>query len=449
MDEQQDLRGVGSSISVPIIVAAIVALVLIVGGFLSYRWLANEEQHTKIVIATGPESGTYHALGVAAARVFEAEGVVGSAEVLTTAGSVANMRLLSGEERGADLAFVQGDTPTNGDVRLVASLYSEVLHILLAKDAASEINTIFDLRGRRVALGEEDSGTRQLAQHILEHFRIEVGEDLALGPRATADALMSGTADAGFILTAIPSRLVAELAQKDAVRFLSLGDAQEVGNEADALALVIPSLQATTIPRSTYVNVPKRPVRTVSVEALLVASRDLDPELVQRLTAAIFELRPGAGGLAGEELVVASRIRESYQPGAAVIPYHRGAIAYYERSQPPFFVQYAEAISLGLTLLVGLYSAYIALREWMRRRMKNRIDAYLLEVEDLADDLRNLSLEELIERRDTLDRVRQRAFSDLVSEKLLADESFTIFQDHLRSELASIEARILEQKSPA
>jgi len=98
---------------------------------------------------------------------------------------------------------------------------------------------------------------------------------------------------------------------------------------------------------------------------------------------------------------------------------------------------------------VGLYSGYIALREWMRRRMKNRIDAYLLEVEDLTDDLRNLSLEELVERRDTLDLVRQRAFSDLVSERLLADESFTIFQDHLRSELASIEARILEQKSPA
>jgi len=439
---------VGSSISVPIIVAAVVALVLIVGGFLGYRWLEGQEQSTDIVIATGPESGTYHALGVAAARVFEAEGVVESAEVLTTAGSVANMALIEGADGGADLAFVQGDTPANGDVRLVASLYDEVLHILLAKNAAPEIRTIFDLRGRRVALGEADSGTRQLAEHILEHFRIEVGEDLALGPRASAEALMSGTADAAFILTAIPSRLVAELAQMDAVRFLSLGDAQEVGNEADALALVIPSLEATTIPRSTYVDLPKDPVRTVSVQALLVASKKLDPELVRHLTSAIFEHRRGAGGLEGEELVVASRIRESYHPAAAVIPYHRGAVAYYERSQPPFFVQYAEAISLGLTLLVGLYSGYIALREWMRRRMKNRIDAYLLEVEDLTDDLRNLSLEELIERRDTLDLVRQRAFSDLVSERLLADESFTIFQDHLRAELASIEARILEQKSP-
>ena len=449
MEHTQHDQDVGSSISVPIIVAAVVALVLIVGGFLSYRWLVHEEGHARIVIATGSEGGTYHALGVAAARVFESEGVVESAEVLTTAGSVANMKLLSAQQRGADLAFVQGDTPATADVRLVASLYDEVLHIVVKKDAANEIKTIFDLRGRRVALGEFDSGTRQLAEHVLEHFRVQVGEDLALGPQATADALVSGTADAAFILTAIPSRLVAELAQKDAVRFLSLGDAQEVGNEADALALVIPSLKATTIPRSTYVDLPTRPVCTVSVQALLVAPRALDPELVHRLTAAIFEHRPGAGGLGGEELVVASRIRESYQPGTAIIPYHRGAIAYYERSQPPFFVQYAEAISLGLTLLVGLYSGYIALREWMRRRMKNRIDAYLLEVEDLTDDLRNLSLEELVERRDTLDLVRQRAFSDLVSERLLADESFTIFQDHLRSELASIEARILEQKSPA
>jgi hypothetical protein len=77
--------------------------------------------------------------------------------------------------------------------------------------------------------------------------------------------------------------------------------------------------------------------------------------------------------------------------------------------------------------------------------MKNRIDAYLLEVEQSTADLGSLSLDELIEHRDALDEVRHRAFSDLVSERLLADESFTIFQNHLRDEFAAIEARITEK----
>ena len=60
-------------------------------------------------------------------------------------------------------------------------------------------------------------------------------------------------------------------------------------------------------------------------------------------------------------------------------------------------------------------------------------------------DLATLSLEKLIEHRDALDEVRHRAFSDLVSERLLADESFTIFQNHLRDEFSAIEARIQEK----
>ena len=108
---------------------------------------------------------------------------------------------------------------------------------------------------------------------------------------------------------------------------------------------------------------------------------------------------------------------------------------------------YAEAISLGLTLLVGAYSGYIALREWMKRKMKNRIDAYLLEVEEQTADLGSLSIEELLQHRDALDGIRHRAFSDLVAERLLADQSFTIFQNHMRDEFAAIEARIKEQSA--
>ena len=266
-----------------------------------------------------------------------------------------------------------------------------------------------------------------------------------MSPAEAAAGLIDGSVDAAFILNAIPSRIVTELAEKDAIRFLSLGDAQQYGNEADALALVFPSIRGTTIPKSTYVRLPRQPVRTIEVSAMLIARRGLDPNLVRTVAATVFENRSGDGGLEGNDLVVAGRIREDYRPATVAIPYHRGAIAYYHREEPAFFVEYAEAISLGLTLLVGLYSGSIAFREWMRRRMKNRIDAYLLQVEEQTADLGSLSLEKLIAHRDALDDIRHRAFSDLVSERLLADESFTIFQNHLRDEFTAIEARITEK----
>ena len=445
MEQTAPDQNVGSSVPFVAIFATVVALAVVIGGFYAFRTLSGDPARQEIVIATGAESGTYHALGNALARVLMSANVVESALVLPTGGSVDNMELIERGADGADLAFVQSDTPPSTNARLVASLYNEVLHILVSKLDADEIRTIHDLRGKRVSLGPVGSGTRQLSQRVLEHFGVEVGEDVALLPAEAAAGLIEGSVDAAFILNSIPSRIVTELAEKDAIRFLSLGDAQLYGNEADALALVFPSIRGTTIPKSTYVRLPRQPVRTIEVSAMLIARRGLDLNLVRTVAATVFENRSGDRGLEGNDLVVAGRIREDYRPSTVAIPYHRGAIAYYHREEPAFFVEYAEAISLGLTLLVGLYSGSIAFREWMRRRMKNRIDAYLLQVEEQTAELGTLSLEKLIEHRDALDDIRHRAFSDLVSERLLADESFTIFQNHLRDEFTAIESRITEK----
>jgi hypothetical protein len=53
----------------------------------------------------------------------------------------------------------------------------------------------------------------------------------------------------------------------------------------------------------------------------------------------------------------------------------------------------------------------------------------------------------LISHREALFDIRHRALSDLVSERVLADQSFTIFQNHLRDEFAAIEALIKGKQS--
>ena len=228
----------------------------------------------------------------------------------------------------------------------------------------------------------------------------------------------------------------------DAIRFLSLGGASEVGDEAHALELVFPGVERATIPRSTYVRLPLNAVHTISVAGMLVARRDLDESLVRAVTSLVFESRYGPSGLVGGELTVARKIREDYDPATVSLNYHRGATAYYQRKEPPFFVEYAEALSLGLTLLLAIYSVSIALRQFVRRRMKNRVDAYLLQVEQLSADCRGLDQQGLKSQHAALHELRRKAFSDLVAERLLADDAFIILQNHLRDELREIEAAL-------
>jgi TRAP transporter TAXI family solute receptor len=438
-------RDVGSSLPLTALVAAGVSLLVLVGGFSLWRSLGRGDEAELLVLATGPESGTYHALGQALGRLVEAEGLAARVDVRATEGSGENMGLLASGR--ADLAIVQSDSRPAESVRLIATLFDEAMHILLAREAAARISRIGDLRGRRVSLGGATSGTRQVAERILAHFQVNPAEDRALEPAEALDGLRGGRLDAVFLLTAVPSRLVAELAHDDGVRFLSLGNAQEIGGEADALALVFPQLHPTTVPRGTYGRLPAAPVRTVGVRAQLVGTSDLGDDLVYRLIATVLAKRSRLDDPANEFLF-ADRFRESYTPESTRLPYHPGATAFYERSRPPFVVEYAEPLSLGFTMIVGFWSASLAVRQWIRRRRKNRVDRYYIEVVQGAPNLATASADELLARRERLVEVRERAFTDLVAERLEADESFVILQNHIDSELASIQRRLARHSRP-
>jgi TRAP transporter TAXI family solute receptor len=409
--------------------------VLVAVGVMIWR-TPEPASRESLVIGTGSESGVYHAIGTALARSIERRGLAHRVEVRASQGSVENMRLL--ESGAVDLALIQSDTPPGPSARLIASLFDEELHVLVSRDLAERIRTVTDIDGTRVSLGDRESGTRQVAQRVLDHFEIGVAEDRPLNPEQAVDALETGEIDALFTLTAVPAASVTELARRDAVRFVTLGDPQLAGNPADALALIYPRLHPAVIPQSTYGHLPLEPTLTIGVTAELMCAHRLDDELVRDLTRAVFTMQTEGGSMSDAATAVAGRISERYVPGGGSVPYHRGAMAYYERFEPPFVVQYAEAISLGLTLLVGVWSGSVAIRQWIQRRKKNRIDAYYIEVTRDPPDLTSASHDELLARRAHLIKVRERAFADLVRERLEANESFSIFQNQVAGELASI-----------
>ena len=109
-----------------------------------------------------------------------------SFETKATAGSVANLRLLSGDY--IDLGIVQADmlsdayngkgTFKDGDYKkgykAVAALYTEVCQIIVK--SASGIETIDDLVGKTVSIGAAESGTEKNA----ESWRIKYGTKITV-----------------------------------------------------------------------------------------------------------------------------------------------------------------------------------------------------------------------------------------------------------------------------
>ncbi|MBT8492946.1 MAG: TAXI family TRAP transporter solute-binding subunit, partial [Deltaproteobacteria bacterium] len=148
------------------------AIVLAVAGIvLGALWLLRPSSY-QLKLATGSEGGTYLPLGKGMADVVKGAYDHIDIEVLPSSGAVDNIQRLQRGE--VDLAFIQNDTTGSGKVRTVVPLYREVLHFIVRHD--SGIETLRDIRGKRVSIGRKDSGTAALVYALLGHYDLDVAQ---------------------------------------------------------------------------------------------------------------------------------------------------------------------------------------------------------------------------------------------------------------------------------
>ena len=164
-------------------------LVILVG--LSVAWAVGrtwlqEQRRLDLVISTGGKGGTYIVLGDQLARILEEyEGEeIRSVTAKESAGSVENIeRLVEGE---AQLAFVIAPVlardPHHDQIRVLLSLYTDRLQVVVRK---AGIERLADLRGNRVYIGMDKSGTKLIATQILRRFGISDSEYSRVAPHGS------------------------------------------------------------------------------------------------------------------------------------------------------------------------------------------------------------------------------------------------------------------------
>ncbi|MEL6197522.1 MAG: TAXI family TRAP transporter solute-binding subunit, partial [Pseudomonadota bacterium] len=88
-------------------------------------------------------------------------------------------------------------------VKIAFPLYNEEVHLL----ARRSIRSVEELAGKRVAVGDEDSGTFLTSTLVLEFMGVEPSEMRKTDPVASLDALIDGEIDAMFYVTGAPAAL--------------------------------------------------------------------------------------------------------------------------------------------------------------------------------------------------------------------------------------------------
>src|SRR5262249_30024865 len=143
--------------------------------------------------------------------------------------SVENLKRLMDENSGVTVGFVQGGIARPGDddeLMSLAGLYYEPLWVFYRGDA--ELDHISRLRGRRIAIGPEGSGTRPLALQLLRIAGMDERNTtfVDLDAKRAAEALLNGGIDAAMMVADTDTPLVARLLHDRRVRLMSFAQAE-------------------------------------------------------------------------------------------------------------------------------------------------------------------------------------------------------------------------------
>lgn len=325
-----------------IITGAALALSLVAGA-------ASAQQMSFFRIGTGGTAGTYYPIGGLLAnaisnppgsRPCESGGSCGVpgliASALSANGSVANINAIAGGS--LESGFAQSDVatwaytgtgiwegkPAVEKLRAIANLYPESIHLVTS--AKSGINSVADLKGKKVSLDEPGSGTLVDARIILEGYGLSEKDVQAefLKPDQAADRMRDGAMDAFFFVGGYPAGAIAELASQHEVKLVPISC-----EEAPKICETYTFFAADTVPGGTYDGNPDD-VKTLSVGAQWVTSADQPEDLIYGITKALWNdntrKQLDAGHAKGKMIT-----KESALNGVG-IPLHPGAEKFYKEA---------------------------------------------------------------------------------------------------------------------
>ncbi len=281
-------------------------------------------------ITTGGTGGTYYPIGGAIADTLtkNVEGLTATAQAGNT--SVANCNLIkSGETESAlvqnNVAFwayegvgaFEGSSVEN--LRGIASLYPEAIQLVALKE--SGIESVEDLVGKKVSVGELGSGVDFDVQNIFEVYGLTY-EDMTVDYLSFSEAsskLKDKQLDAAFVTAGYPTSSITDVALAREINIIEI--------PADKIAELMktsPYYSETVIPAGTYDGVDED-VTTATTMAMWVVDESADEDLVYEMTKAMWENR--------------DTIEEAHEKGKVItidtaldgmgIPLHPGAEKYY------------------------------------------------------------------------------------------------------------------------
>jgi TRAP transporter TAXI family solute receptor len=283
-----------------------------------------------INVLTGGTGGVYYPLGVAMSKIYAEKIKDSKPSVQSTKASVENLNLLQAGK--GEIAFTLGDSLAdawNGNaevgfkakldkLRTVAAIYPNYIQIAALKD--SNIKTLADLKGKRLAVGAPKSGTELNARAILAGAGMkysDLGKVEYLPFNESVELMKNRQLDATLISAGLGVSAIRDLCASVECTIVEIPKSvvEKIGSP----------YQSLPIPGGTYPGNDKA-VDAAAVQNYLVTRSDLPDQEVYEMTKTLFDNLPALAAAHA----AAKAIKLDQAGKNPPVPLHPGAAKFYK-----------------------------------------------------------------------------------------------------------------------
>ncbi len=384
----------------PILLLSVAAI------WIAFRFVRPAPPDT-IIITAGPPGSTYLASAERYRSILARNGV--TLQVLQSQGALENLKRLTDPSFAVDIGFVQGGLATGintDELVSLGSVFYEPLAIFYR--AGRPLARLAEMRGTRIAIGREGSGTRALALNLLKSNGIEPGGPtvlLDLGGEDAAQALLEGKVNAAFLMgdSAAPP-IMRKLVREPGVRLYDF-------TQADGYVRRFRYLSKLELPMGSIdfgKNLPAKDLALIGPTVEIIARPDLHPALSDLLIEAAREVHGGASLMrrAGE---FPAPIAHEFRISANADRYYKSGKSFLYRNLPFWLASLMDRLMVVLVPLIVILIPGLRLAPWLycwriRSRVYRWYGALMALERDMLMHPGDAKRPELINRLDEIEK---------------------------------------------
>jgi hypothetical protein len=361
----------------------VVPLLLVVALAVSAAvWKLQPAPPRTVFMSAGPRESLFMQTAQQYKAILARDGV--DLELLESDGSVENLKRLLVPNGRVDIALVQSGISDHASIASLVSLGSVFYIPLVVFYRGGAMTDLAQLEGKKVAIGPEGSGTRELALKLLAANGIVPGGKTALLPfdaREAASELVAGKIDAVLLSGDSATRsLILQLHETPGIAFMDF-------SEARAYARLFPFLDEVDLPRGVLDlrrAVPSQTIHLVSPTVEILARPTLHPAISDLIIAAAREVHGSAGPLqsAGQ---FPNPVQREYRISEDALRYYKSGKSFLYRFLPFWLATIFERLLVlilpAMVLIVPGVKLIPAVIRWRMRSKIYRFYGFLIGIE--------------------------------------------------------------------